>query len=162
MKQTKASSKDERIRKAKDQFARGERKTSNNSGRGLNGIRNDLGHNCRSMWEANIARVLKFKKISYEFEPKVFPFYDEKGNLIDSYLPDFYLPQSKVWLEVKGQMDETSKNKLKLMEEHYPNERVFIIEGDTYDKMISFLSYNNIVWERSGRNIKTHPHLFEK
>lgn len=113
---TKAGTKSERVRKAKEQFERGERKVSDNVGRGVVGIRSDLGHNCRSMWEANIARILKLKNIEYEFEHGFYSFHDTNGNLIDNYLPDFYLPEYNAYLEVKGQMDDASFRKLELFE----------------------------------------------
>ena len=57
----------------------------------------DLGHCVRSGWEANIARLLKFLGIEYVYEPKVFSI-----PKIGNYLPDFYLPQYDLYLEVKG------------------------------------------------------------
>lgn len=162
MRKTKASTKDERVRKTKEQFASGERTPSQNIGRGVGGFRPDLGHYCRSMWEANIARILKIKGIEYEFEKEAIPFYDENGDLIDSYLPDFYLTKSKTYLEVKGQMDDVSKKKLDLLKEHHPEVKVFLIDDVVYSKMInSFKNKLDKRLEYSKRNIKTHPHLFE-
>lgn len=162
MRKTKASTKDERSRKAKEQFASGERTPSYNTGRGVGGFRPDLGHYCRSMWEANIARILKLKDIEYEFEKEAIPFYDENGDLIDSYLPDFYLTKSKTYLEVKGQMDDVSKKKLDLLKKHHPEVKVFLIDDVVYSKMInSFKNKLDKRLEYSKRNIKTHPHLFE-
>lgn len=160
MKRTKASTKSERVKKAKEQFANGERKVSDNIGRGLNGIRPDLGHNCRSMWEANIARILKLKNIEYEFENQTYAFYDSQGNLIDSYLPDFYLPKYDAFLEVKGQMDDVSLRKLELFEKE--GYRVIIIEDTFYSWLIN--RYKNQLGKRleiSGRNIKTNIELFQ-
>lgn len=161
MKKTKAGTKSERVRKAKEQFANGERKASNNSGRGMAGIRLDLGHNCRSMWEANIARILKLKGINYEFEHKTYPFYDNQGNLIDSYLPDFYLPEYDAFIEVKGQMDDTSLRKIELFEQE--GFRVIIVEGILYNWLTKrYKGQLDKRLEISGRNIVTHPELYKE
>ncbi|MNJ90049.1 hypothetical protein D3C87_76410 [compost metagenome] len=159
MKETKAKTKDYRIVKAKSQFASGERVAAKNVGRGLGGNRPDLGHSVRSMWEANIARILRLKGIEYKFEKEAFPFYDQNGDLIDSYLPDFYLPKYNAWLEVKGQMDEISQKKILLfLNEGY---RLIIVDGKIYDNLCrKFKNKLNGKWEYSGHNIKTHPELF--
>ena len=60
------------------------------------GYRDDLCHYVRSRWEANVARLLKFLGLTYEYEPKRF-------NLSDSsYLPDFYVKDLDHYIEVKG------------------------------------------------------------
>lgn len=161
MKDTKAKTKNYRIAKAKAQFASGERVAAKNVGRGLGGNRPDLGHSVRSMWEANMARILQLKGIEYKFEKEAFPFYDQNGNLIDSYLPDFYLPEYNAWLEVKGQMDEISQKKILLfLNEGY---RLIIVDGKIYDKLCRKFKHKlNGKWEYSGHNIKTHPELFNK
>ncbi|MNY18883.1 hypothetical protein D3C86_1522920 [compost metagenome] len=111
------------------------------------------------MWEANIARILRLKGIEYKFEKEAFPFYDQNGDLIDSYLPDFYLPKYNAWLEVKGQMDEISQKKILLfLNEGY---RLIIVDGKIYDNLCrKFKNKLNGKWEYSGHNIKTHPELF--
>lgn len=162
MKETKASTREERIRKAKEQFARGERKPSQNVGRGINGLRGDLGHSLRSIWEANVARVLRLKNIEYGYEIKAFPFYDENNEIFGSYLPDFYLPQFSVWIEVKGQMDSLSKLKIELFKEFYPNENLFIVDGKVYDNIMkAFKPKLGKKYEYQKRNIKTHPELYK-
>ena len=45
--------------------------------------------------------------VKYEYEPEGFVLSD--GTY---YLPDFYLPESKSWFEVKGEMDEASSHKI--------------------------------------------------
>jgi hypothetical protein len=60
-------------------------------------FRDDLGHRCRSTWEANLCRVLKLKNIPYVYEPARFSVLEYR-----SYLPDFYLPNQQMYIEVKG------------------------------------------------------------
>ena len=84
------------------------------------GMREDLGLLCRSAWEANFARVLFTHGIEYEFEPKVFNFPIKKGT--KAYIPDFYLPATDEWVEIKGYLDNKSRIKLKRFRIYYPTE----------------------------------------
>lgn len=85
------------------------------------GHRNDLGLVLRSSWEANLARVLHVHGIVYEFEPKVF-YFDKIKRGTKAYTPDFYLPKTGEWIEVKGYMDDKSRIKLKRFKIYYPEE----------------------------------------
>jgi hypothetical protein len=51
----------------------------------------------RSTWERNFARILDHLKLKWQYEPRGFML----SNL-HAYLPDFYLPQLDLWVEVKG------------------------------------------------------------
>ncbi len=57
----------------------------------------DLGHRVRSGWEANLCRLFSFLGVQYKYEPR--PFALSTGT---SYLPDFYLPVTNVFIELKG------------------------------------------------------------
>ena len=91
--------------------------------------RKDLGHNCRSTWEANFARVLNYLGIQYEYEYK--RFITPNG----SYCPDFYLPDSNTYIEIKG-WEENLKQKYKriFIRKKY-SVRVRLIREKTYTKL---------------------------
>lgn len=73
------------------------------------GYRDDLGHNCRSRWEANVARLFLALGWDYEYEPQRF-----EVRLLDggrsSYLPDF-LVAGRLWVEVKGRMRDRDRER---------------------------------------------------
>jgi hypothetical protein len=94
--------------------------------RGKGGIREDLGFYCRSTWEANFARILKYQNKDFLYENKTFYLTD-----ILSYTPDFYC--ENIWYEVKGFMDNNSKLKLELFSQLYPNEKICIIDLKEYN-----------------------------
>lgn len=73
----------------------------------------------RSSWEANTARLLDFQGRKWEFEKKTFWFENIRRGT-RSYLPDFYLPEEDLYIEVKGYMDSKSITKLKRMDKYYP------------------------------------------
>lgn len=89
------------------------------------GFRADLGHFCRSRWEANLARFYRFTNTAYFYEPCEFWFPVERG--IRTYTPDFYLPAEDKFVEVKGFMDRKSKTKLNRFRKYYPAERLEVV-----------------------------------
>jgi hypothetical protein len=61
----------------------------------------------RSLYEANVARLLIKYNITYLYEP-YFVVYGHK-----KYVPDFYLPEKGLFLEVKGLWRRGTKRKLR-------------------------------------------------
>lgn len=105
--------------------------TSNAYSRCKGGFRQDIGQYFRSRWEANIARLLSFLDVEWEYESKRFDFENEDCDVL-SYQPDFYLPQYDKWIEVKGWMDNKSKKRLELFRTYYPEESSkLILIGET-------------------------------
>lgn len=84
------------------------------------GRREDLGIFVRSNWEAGVLRYLKYKGISYQYEPQVFNFPGIKHGTV-SYCPDIKL-EDGTWIEVKGYMDGKSKVQLRRFKKFYPEE----------------------------------------
>ena len=66
----------------------------------------------RSSWEVVIARWLDQNNEPWEYEPKTFVLTDSMR-----YVPDFYLPNRDVWLEVKGFMTHRAAEKIKKFRE---------------------------------------------
>lgn len=97
--------------------------------RGIVGRRTDLnGQYFRSRYEANYARFLNFSKIEWTYEKKTFWFLNIKRG-VRSYTPDFFLPATNEFHEVKGWMDAKSKTKLKRMKKYYPEVNIVVVDG---------------------------------
>jgi hypothetical protein len=79
------------------------------------------GQEFRSRFEARIAFWLDGLKIKREYEPKSFIL--KNGVMI---WPDFYLPELKTWLEVKGSLQPFD----------LVNFEKFVTENNTYEAMI--------------------------
>jgi hypothetical protein len=97
------------------------------------GYREDLGFSVRSGWEANIARLLKYKGITFEFEPKLFDLVVPRLNkkpTVTRYLPDFILADGSV-IEVKGRHVK-SLYKPRLLRKQY-GMKVYIIDQKVYN-----------------------------
>lgn len=84
------------------------------------GFRSDIGHVVRSGWEANIARTFKSYGIAYEYEPAIFTFPIKRGTT--KYTPDFWLPGTDEWIEVKGRFNDQSRIKMKRFKKYYPDQ----------------------------------------
>jgi hypothetical protein len=119
------------------------------------GYRKDIDLNVRSNWEANFVRILNAYKIKYEFEPTVFSFPIKRG--VKGYTPDFYLPLTEEWVEIKGYLDPKSKTKIKRFKRYYPKEfdkLTCIVSKYARDAVDFFidLGVNNIVYYEDIRS----------
>ena len=91
------------------------------SGKYKRGYRQDLKVSVRSGWEANCLRWLNKKNKKWQYEPKVFVFEGIKKGCM-SYLPDIYLPEDDLWIEIKGHLRSQDKVKIRRFQKYFPNE----------------------------------------
>lgn len=83
----------------------------------------------RSPWEIIYAKYLDKNKIKWKYECKIFKF--KNGQ---KYVPDFYLPETDEWIEIKGWMDERSKLKIELFKKEFPNLKFKIYRAEDVTK----------------------------
>ena len=80
--------------------------------------------------EQQCARILDFYGIRWEYEPKSFPIeWNKKGNVVQSFTPDFYLPELNLFIELTTMSQKlvTKKNrKVRRLRELYPDINVKI------------------------------------
>jgi hypothetical protein len=80
--------------------------------------------------EADFAKILDFYKIAWQYEPKTFPIqWDERGRILESFTPDFYLPAQDLYIELTTQKQRlvTKKNrKIRLLRQLYPEVNIKI------------------------------------
>jgi cytidylate kinase len=73
--------------------------------------------------EQVFANVLDFYRIPWEYEPRSFPIqWDKDGRVLESFTPDFYLPESDLYIELTTMKQSlvTKKNrKIKLLRDIY-------------------------------------------
>jgi len=107
--------------------------------------------NMRSGFEVMYAMVLDKENIEWEYEPKRF-----KLKKSITYLPDFYLKQQDLWIDVKGRITERNNLKHKLFKElGYNFKLVFLeeIEKRLGIKYVKFLKqWKN---EAKSNNVET-------
>ena len=78
--------------------------------------------------EAEFARILDFYAVRWEYEPHVFPIlWNLDGSVIESFSPDFYLPDFDTYLELttlRQPLVRKKNRKLRRLRELYPDIRI--------------------------------------
>ena len=74
--------------------------------------------------EKEFAKVLDFYGIEWLYEPTTFPLqWDEQGNILEAFSPDFYLVQQDVYIELttlRLRLMRVKHRKFRLLRELYP------------------------------------------
>ncbi len=76
----------------------------------------------RSSWEIKYAKYLDSQNIKWEYESKTF----DLGET--TYTPDFYIPRTCIFVEVKGYWREDAIKKFDIFKKKYPNCIIDIVD----------------------------------
>ncbi|MEC0089900.1 HIRAN domain-containing protein [Paenibacillus macquariensis] len=115
------------------------------------GWRDDLQTVFMSSWEANIARILNYINIGWEYEMYKVELKTYHSNVEQhsySYTPDFTLSDGSV-IEVKGFWDSNSVEVASCFSREYPNIKKYYIDGDMYGTLKTIYSGTIENWEHS-------------
>ena len=78
--------------------------------------------------EAELARILDYYKIEWEYEPRTFPIrWNVEGMVVESFAPDFYLSGLDLYVELttlKQSLVRKKNRKLRHLRELYPMIRI--------------------------------------
>ena len=78
--------------------------------------------------EAEMSRILDFYAVRWEYEPHTFPIlWNLDGDVVESFSPDFYLPDLDLYLEMttlRQKLVRKKNRKLRRVLELYPDLRV--------------------------------------
>ncbi len=88
-----------------------------------------------STWEVECAKRLDELGIRWIRNPSLKLKYTTRGRRARNYIPDFYLPDHDVYIEVKGYWTDAARHKMKDVQEHNP---VKIIILESLDEIASF------------------------
>jgi len=90
--------------------------------------------------EELFANLLDFYRIAWEYEPRSFPIqYDRYGNPAESFTPDFYLPESDLYVELTTMKQSlvTRKNrKVRLLRELYPHVNIQVFYLKDFENLV--------------------------
>jgi len=90
--------------------------------------------------EEIFANLLDFYRIPWEYEPRSFPIqYDRDGSVLESFTPDFYLPEFDLYVELTTmkQSHVTKKNrKVRLLRELYPHLNIQVFYQKDFENLI--------------------------
>jgi len=90
--------------------------------------------------EEMFANLLDFYRIAWEYEPRSFPVqYDADGRVLESFTPDYYLPEFDLYLELTTMKQSlvTKKNrKVRLLRELYPKLNIQVFYQKDFENLI--------------------------
>lgn len=90
--------------------------------------------------EAEMARILDFYDVRWEYEPRTFPIlWNLDGEVVESFSPDFYLPELDLFLEMttlKQRLVRKKNRKLRRLRELYPDIRIKLFYARDFRAMM--------------------------
>ena len=90
--------------------------------------------------EAEMARILDFYDVRWQYEPQTFPIlWNLDGDVVESFAPDFYLPELGVFLEMttlKQRLVRKKNRKLRRLRELYPDIRIKLFYARDFRAMM--------------------------
>jgi len=96
--------------------------------------------------EAELARILDFYQVAWEYEPRSFPIlWNLDGAVVESFAPDFYLPELDLYLELttlRQSLVRKKNRKLRRLRELYPMVRIKLFYGKDFRALL--LKYGRI------------------
>ena len=95
----------------------------------------------RSKFEVRVAADLGKRKIDFQYEKVSFDYVPK----IRNYTPDFYLPESKIYIETKGRLTTNDRVKHLLIKDQYPDLdiRFVFVNADNKISRTSKTTYAN-------------------
>jgi len=90
--------------------------------------------------EAEMSRILDFYGVSWRYEPTTFPIlWNLDGDVVESFSPDFYLPDFDLYLEMttlKQSLVRKKNRKLRRLRELYPDIRIKLFYARDFRAMM--------------------------
>jgi hypothetical protein len=113
--------------------------------------------------EAEFARILDFYEVAWQYEPKVFPIlWDLDGNVLESFAPDFYLPELEVFIELttlQQRLVRKKNRKVRRLRELYPGLRIKLFYARDFRALMLKYGRTALVSELSGASGQVTQHL---
>jgi hypothetical protein len=104
--------------------------------------------------EAEFARILDFYQVAWEYEPQVFPIlWDLDGNVLESFAPDFFLPDLELFVELttlQQRLVRKKNRKVRRLRELYPNIRIKLFYARDFRALMLKYGRAGLVSELSG------------
>ena len=87
-----------------------------------------------------MARILDFYEVRWEYEPTTFPIlWNLDGDVVESFAPDFYLPDLELFLEMttlKQRLVRKKNRKLRRLRELYPDIKIKLFYARDFRAMM--------------------------
>jgi hypothetical protein len=112
--------------------------------------------------EAEFAHILDFYQVAWEYEPQVFPIlWDLEGNLLESFAPDFYLPDLELFVELttlQQRLVRKKNRKVRRLRELYPDLRIKLFYARDFRALMLKYGRSALVSGLSGTLGQVTPH----
>lgn len=90
--------------------------------------------------EEEFARILDFYQIKWEYEPRTFELrWDEDGNVVEAFSPDFYLPEQDLYIELttmEQRLITKKHRKLRHLRALYPDINIKLMNRSDFKHMM--------------------------
>jgi hypothetical protein len=107
--------------------------------------------------EAEIARLLDFYGVRWEYEPRSFPLeWADDGRMTQSFTPDFYLPDYDLFLEVttiKPSLSNRKNRKIRLLRELYPDVQIKLLALRDVEALMMKYGRKRALAETMGKQV---------
>jgi hypoxanthine phosphoribosyltransferase len=111
--------------------------------------------------EAELARILDFYDVRWEYEPDTFPIgWSLDGDVVESFSPDFYLPDLEMYVELttlKQSLVRKKNRKLRRLRELYPAVRIKLFYARDFRMLLLKFGRLALVDELSGTTGQATP-----
>jgi hypoxanthine phosphoribosyltransferase len=115
--------------------------------------------------EAELARILDYYGVRWEYEPRTFPIlWNMDGKVVESFSPDFYLPELEVYVELttlKQSLVRRKNRKLRRLRELYPDIRVKLFYGKDFRALMLKYGRFDLAASLSGLEGQLMPERLE-
>ena len=111
--------------------------------------------------EAELARILDFYAVAWEYEPRTFPIlFDRSGTVLESFSPDFYLPELDLYVELttlKQRLVRKKNRKLRRLRELYPGVRIKLLYARDFRALLFKYGKLSLADALTGADGQTTP-----
>ena len=111
--------------------------------------------------EAELARILDFYEVRWAYEPDTFPIgWNLDGDVIESFSPDFYLPDLDLYVELttlKQTLVRKKNRKLRRLRELYPDVRIKLFYARDFRALLLKFGRMALVDELTGTTGQATP-----
>jgi hypothetical protein len=115
--------------------------------------------------EAEFGRILDFYQVAWEYEPQVFPIlWDLDGNVLESFAPDFYLPELELFVELttlQQRLVRKKNRKVRRLRELYPSLRIKLFYARDFRALMVKYGRSALLADLSGTLGQVAPRQLE-
>ncbi len=90
--------------------------------------------------EEQFAQILDFYQVLWKYEPRTFELrWDEAGNVIEAFTPDFYLPEQDLYIELttmEQRLITKKHRKLRRLRKLYPDINIKLLNRADFKQMM--------------------------